>query len=198
MNGLYISYNPRNIGYIWSPNPGETQNAPVYTVPRGECEFNFFFKPIIEAMQPLYWFVDKSPSTPFSSIYEDENWEDEDWSHPFYIPDVPCLWGPGILPAYANDVPNDWQTLIGIEGDLGKSSAIARLIYDQYDEPLYKLIEQYSPLTFFCVDGFVWEIYARDNELIKSVERHLTGKGGITLKQTELLQRDSLYQFGKG
>jgi len=187
MNGLSIGYRPRNIGYIWSPGPDGVAAHQTQGVPNGLSEFEFFFSPIFNAMALLYWWDVGSPSSAFTSIYPDDfDDDDNDNIHPLIDNGVPGLYNPGILPAYAHDVPNDWQTFIGIESDKETAVAIAQELNHLSESGFLGNVKKLSSLFFVCIDGFEWEMYARDPDLIERVRAPLVRSGKYRLKDLTL------------
>lgn len=184
MQGLLISYLPRNIGGIWSPG-GDIQAPPLRAAPSGLTEFQFFFQPLYTVMAPMYWFVGDSWSSPFGSLYDGV--EDEDWIHPLADNAVPGLYNPGLLPAYAHDIPNDWQTLVGLGSDpIAAEKAAARLAQARWAE-FYEIIDDVSSLTFLCIDGFVWQVFAKDETLLDTVAADLETSAGFRVSRTKAL-----------
>ncbi len=57
----------------------------------------------------------------------------------------------------------------------------------------YSLVEQYSPLVFYCNDGFSWEMYSRDTTLLGMTESHVRSLGNFTVNSCELGCRDTDY-----
>ena len=183
MQGILIQYLPRNIGGIWSPD-GLVPTGPAFVVPEGLTEFEFFFEPLFPEMESLYWYVDDSPSSPFMSQYD--GIDDEEWIPPLRDNGVPGLYNPGILPAFANDVPNDWQLLVGIDGHIEAAADAVRQIRQQADT--FSAIDKVATVFFYCVDGMQWEVFARDVSLIERVKTYLAQFAGLLVHDYSMQQ----------
>lgn len=192
MRGICISFNPRNVGFIW-PKPTDP-TPPVYAVPPDDTAFCFFFRPVFPYLPDLYWFASGFESTPFVQLINEDGGEERLDAARVDIglnQISAVLHRPGTLPELAPYVYNDWIDLIGLRSSEADAVAAARRLagarkdFDRY-------VNEEAELAFYCVDGFSWEFYTRDPTLLALITHPLEGVAGIGIRPCDLRDRDAL------
>ncbi len=211
MRGIYIGITPRNVSTIWTPD-GRPTAAPVYTIPPGRGTFEYLFEPLADAMRPLHWWVSHGGFSSSLKLYERLGDEAYDAYGRAVSDRGPSrvdsfLYPAGALPEHADCVANDWAHMVGLDERDGDPFAAAQRLdtadWEVGDEPeaYYALLAETSPLCFYCVDGFVWEVYLRDEARLERFAEHLRSAPDYAdrfhLQFGELRDRDRWYSWGR-
>jgi hypothetical protein len=126
-------------------------------VPRGQSSFEFFFRPILGSLS-AYWWLDPPLSFGDAVVPElEELWEkivDDRWARPGTV-----------LPGLANYVLNDWCEFIGL---LERPTTTVARDFRDGKRSIWQ-----ADLTFRNVDGALWLMHSRDEQLYAAVEGYL-------------------------
>lgn len=194
MNGIYISFNNQNIKSIWPSEDKHIKTKSLNPIPSGQRAFEFLFRPIFDNLEPLYWLALSFVSTPLNELLFTENGEEKLEELMEAYLDSAILFRPSTLPCFAHYVCSDWIDLIGIP-QTNDVSDLARDFIERSSSPIkasyYDLIKSQSKICFFCVDGFSWELYSKDETLISKVVKNIENVSGFYLKHSSLEKRDS-------
>lgn len=210
MRGIYIGITPRNVSTIWTPG-GKPTADPVYTIPPGRRTFEYLFEPLADAMRPLHWWVSHGG---FSGLELYERLGEEAYDdYGRAVSDRGAsrgdtfLYPAGALPEHADCVANDWAHMVGLDERDGDPFAAAQRLDagdwgrgHEAEQAYYALLAETSPLCFYCVDGFVWEVYMRDTARLERFAEHLRSAphsaDRFHLQFGELCARDRWYFWG--
>ena len=126
-------------------------------VPRGQSSFEFFFRPILGSLA-AYWWLDP-PLCLGNKVAPEfevamEKIADDRWAPPGTA-----------LPGLASYVLNDWCELIGL---LERPSTAIAQEFRNGKRSLW-----HADLTFRNVDGALWLMHSRDEQLYAVVEGYL-------------------------
>jgi hypothetical protein len=148
------------------------------TAAPGARRFEVFFQPILPKLAAFHWFCE--PVFPFD---RGEGSEDETFAQI----DDSALWPipPGtLLPRFAHFVTNDWADLYGFlqPPDEEVRARLGRGVLDP------RRLSAVVDVCFFNVDGAYWEIYARDDQMLSDVARHVGQLPDVSAAE-KLLQR---------
>ena len=187
MEGLWIAPADRR---TW---PGDDRATP----------FVLCFEPVFDQLRPLHWYASSYESGPFDFFTASQIRREEDLDALFL--DIPnergnvqvgaALLRSGFLPELAAFLYQDWIELVGVGGNEDYARTVAEEFLDLHwqsrVDDRYSLMEQHGEICFFCVDGSSWEIYARDEEILDRVARHVQDRSGILVQRRTLRERDS-------
>jgi hypothetical protein len=172
--------------------------------------FTWLFKPVLPDMESLYWFAHWYESTPFFSgitlAYED--WEERWAAAVIDLEDPPeapewdrsgeLLFLPSVLPGWAPYLRDDWIHLIGfaagsdtaaievgsrfLSSSLRSSEPGGEKLLGEYCE----LLSEHADMCFMCIDGFAWEMYAKERELVDRVVARASAIEGLKVDRISL------------
>jgi hypothetical protein len=201
MQGVYIGFDNPNIKTIWPVSEVEARATGDHPAPSGQPLFAHFFQPIFPLMTDLSWFTCRWESSPFVDlIFEpggEERLETYQVDHPRFDNVSASLLRPGCLPALAGWLRDDWIDLLGFALSGDDSGEIADELFDADErgkDEYYATIERRVSLCFFCVDGFSWEFYCKDQEAVTQVFEHVRRMKGVKLELGRLRDRDERFR----
>ncbi|MEN6497915.1 MAG: hypothetical protein ABFD16_26755 [Thermoguttaceae bacterium] len=197
MDGIYIAFDNRDVGIIWTPGGVPTESNRSFAIPPNKRGFEFFFEPILSRLEPLCWFAQGWQSSPFvAAIYEPGGEEklNEFWiDHPRFYQVSASVFRAGVLPTLAPWLYDDWIDLIGFRCNEEDVCSVADGLYDADNrgrDAYYAAIDRKAELCFFCIDGFSWELYCHEPDVLEAVGDHVASIGHITVKRCRLNERD--------
>ena len=168
-----------------------------WPVPEKGRAFAPYFAPIADYLRPLYWYADCWESSPFVVVTYEPGGEERLARARIALPtdgqSAASLFRPGTLPDLAPFLYDDWIDLIGFRGrGLDPLTVAAEFLQvKEMGRVKYDLIERYADICFFCVDGWSWEVYAKDPAVIDRTVEHVKGNGLVRIDHCELHDRDT-------
>lgn len=148
-------------------------------IPAEQRSFAALFHPILPQLAAFHWIY---PDT-IPILGEDADFE--------ILVEATCSEGyisPGtLIPKYVHFIINDWAELYGFR-ICPDVPATLRHLRGGRD---YAWLSSVVDICFFNVDGAWWEVYARDQTLLQTVQQHVIGLPNIAVQERLLLQRDS-------
>lgn len=147
--------------------------------PPGARQFEVFFQPILPKLAVFHWYCE--PVFPFARGAESEDEE-------FAQIDESALWPipPGtLLPRFAHFMENDWVDLYGFLQP--PAEEIQRRLEGGVVNT--RLLSGIVDICFFNVDNAYWEIYARDDQMLNDVARHVGRFPDVTATEKRLEHR---------
>ena len=162
---------------IWSPensiaNPDQLRTV---SISDDHSSFLLFFRPILETIKSLYWYVAlNEPFIDFTST----DFEDGTIDH-FEAHADSWMFPPGkLFPRYTNRVKEDWCYLIGFDHvprDFEKNQEAQDILKNPPSE---------FNLALLNSDGAHWDVFSRSAELSNSIREHIQGLGPPFKTQT--------------
>jgi hypothetical protein len=158
----------------------------------GTSTFGHFTAPLAARLRGLHWWTDRYESSPFGSFrFETEDGEERLDALIIVLPSQAnepyingLLFRPGTLPDLARYLHNDWIDLVGIDAaEHDPVDAAERLLPLGGDatRAYFDQVARCAELFFRCVDGWYWEMFARDPEAVALVRSHVEASGGRTV-----------------
>ena len=99
-----------------------------------------------------------------------------------------CYVGPGFVERWARYLNDDWCTIVGLEDTLADPDALVRANAGQAKEALLSLVPE-PVVAFCCVDGVLWELYARDGGVVDAVRERLSSRLELRLDDVTVGER---------
>jgi hypothetical protein len=205
VDGFLVGFDNSNIVTIWPESAVVDRAIPPCTIPAGRSRFAHFFEPMLPLMNELHWLALGGDSSPFVDlIYEpggEELLDSYYIDHPRFDNTSASLFRPGVLPALADWLRDDWINLLGFVADPSTAGEIADRLFDAWDasnrgnEKYYSAIERTMELCLFCVDGFSWEAYGKDQAAVARALERLRQIEGVILSERQLRERDAWFGF---
>lgn len=194
MEGMCVRFDNRNVGFIWSPSGVPNEEQRQLAVPPGQRGFETFFVSILPKMANLYWFAQKWESSPFVALMYEPNGTEQLESflidQPLFHNASACLLRPGVLPELAHWLYDDWIDLLGFRAEGEKQAAvIATRLFSAHGDAYHDVIEREVEFCFFCVDGFSWELYCHNHDVIQAVADHVAPIPHVTVEWCRLRDR---------
>lgn len=197
MQGVRIGFDNPNIKTIWPDRAAGVSTNQTRAVPAGRSRFAHYFEPICPLMTDLFWFAQRWAASPFVDLIFEPGGEERldryQVDHPRFDNTSASLLRPGCLPALADWLRDDWIDLLGFAPGGTDPGVIADELFDADDhgkDGYYAAIEKQVSLCFFCVDGFSWEFYSKDQGAVTQVFEHVRLMEGVNLKRARLLDRE--------
>jgi hypothetical protein len=172
--------------------------------------FTWLFEPVLSHMASLYWFAHWYENAPFfgdvAAGYED--WEERWATAVVELADPPeapewdrsgeFLFRPYVLPGWAPYLRDDWIHLIGFAAGsdtaaievgsrfLSSSLRSGELGGEKHLDEYCELLSEHADLCFMCIDGFAWEMYAKERELVDRVVARASSIEGLKIDRISL------------
>jgi hypothetical protein len=184
-----------------------------WPVPDGLSPFELCFEPVFDYLRPLHWYASNYDSGPFDFFEAAQTRREEELDALFVeIPNErnnvqvgAALLRPGFLPDLAPFLYQDWIELVGIGGDEARAREVASELLELHwraraklraptPAEHYDLLEQHCEVCFFCGEGYSWEIFAKDLEILESVARRIQKLEGIRVERRTLSERGTRFE----